>query len=294
MRITAVAKSVIPLRQQEEPCAGRAVFISLVLLCAFGLDAADAGAWERNVHLGVESFTWREFSEGTRAVKESGPRFGAGVTWRHRYGNQATAQYAAEVFGGMVDYDGEACDLFGNCVPAASDVDYVGLRLKGEFGRNAALKSHASLEPFGGLGLDIWRRDVNGGSAEDGTPTAGYIEDWISLHARVGLRARIVVTESSAVFAEGGIKLPLYNSNTAYLSDIGYGNDITVDPGRENSFFAEAGLTVNRITLSAFYDSMRFSESGTEFTVSPAGGIAGFRQPRSESDVYGIRIGWKF
>jgi hypothetical protein len=270
------------------------ILVSFALLCSLVLSPSVSGARERSVYLGIESFTWREFTDGERAVKESGPRFGAGFSWQYEYQNQATWNSAAEVFGGVVDYDGEACDIVGSCVPATSDVNYVGLRLKSEVGRSFGLATVFSLEPFAGLGLDLWRRDVNGGRAQDGTPTAGYIEDWLTLHGRLGLRGRIEFNERAAFFAEGGIKLPVYNRNTAYLSDIGYGNDITLEPGRKNSFFAETGVSIARIRVTVFYDSMRFSQSNTEFAVSAAGTRTGFRQPQSDADVYGIRAGWIF
>lgn len=218
----------------------RAIMVSFALLCALILFPDAAGARERSAYLGIESFTWREFTDGTRAVKESGPRFGAGVNWRHEYQNHSTLQSAAEVFGGIVDYDGEACDIAGACVPATSDVNYIGLRVKSDLGRSFGLTPVFFLEPFGGLGLDLWRRDVNEGTTEDGTPTAGYIEDWVTLHARLGLRGRIEFTATTAAFAEGGIKLPVYNRNTAYLTDIGYGNDITLEPEKKILFLRRA------------------------------------------------------
>lgn len=272
----------------------RAVIFSCTALCALIASADEANARERSVYLGIESFTWREFTDGVRAVRESGPRFGAGVSWRHEYQNQATFRSDAEVFGGIVDYDGEACDIAGTCMPATSDVNYIGLRVKSDFGRVFGMTPASFLEPFGGIGLDFWRRDVNDGTAEDGSPTAGYIEDWFTLHARLGLRGRIDFSRTTAAFAEGGIKLPVYNSNTAYLSDIGYGSDITLEPGRKKSFFAETGIKIDRIRVTVFYDSMRFSPSNTEFAVSPTGGSTGFRQPKSEADMYGIRAGWIF
>ena len=92
------------------------------------------------------------------------------------------------------------------------------------------------------------------------------------------------------MFAEAGVKLPVYNENTAYVSSINYGPDITLHPGKQASYFAEIGIKLSRFQASVFYDGLKFSRSSAVSN----GVIVGAYQPKSTADIYGVKIGASF
>ena len=260
-----------------------------VVACYGSLLTQAAIADESRVYLAVESFTWKEFDDTERAVKESGTLYGVGFSYQKEFDSHITLRPVFELFGGRVDYDGHACDLVGICQPAMSKVGYFGVKLEGDLGRMFRPDESFFVEPFGGLGLRAWTREINNGTAADGSATAGYREKWATLYARFGLRGGMELTSRTQLFAEAGVKLPFYNENTAYVSGIGLGPDVTLYPGKQASFFAETGIKLNRFTASVFYDGLRFSKSSTV-----SNGFIAAHQPRSTADIYGVKLGVVF
>ena len=159
-----------------------------------------------------------------------------------------------------------------------------------------------SLEPFAGLGIRAWMRHIenSNGTTQTGQPVqvSGYTEQWTTLHARLGARGDMEISQTKLVFIEAGVKLPLYNENTAYLSTTGLAPDVTMHPGRQPSLFIEAGILflrmgesikINRVKASVFYDGMRFSRSPDVVKQSHI-----TYQPRSTADIYGVKMGILF
>lgn len=268
-------------------CTKKLLLVFPVFCSVFLAQPVFAGEW--NAYAVPHRFTWREFVEGERAVMESGLLFGLGISYFRELEGSVTLRPAAEIFGGNVDYEGQACDGVGVCVPATSTVNYFGLKLEADIGGRFRTSGRFIIEPFGGLGFRVWTRDINNGTTADGSPTAGYVEDWLALYARLGTRANLAVSERRRFYAEAGVKLPIYNENTAYVSDIGQGPDITMNPGKQAAFFAEAGVKISKFRGSIFYDSLRFPQSPPE-----TNGFITAYQPRSTMDLYGFRLGFVF
>ena len=272
-------------------------FITLLGFTVFiyGSTISPARAAEMNVYAAAEDFTWKEFADdGSRLLKESGVLAGVGLVYWKELPDHVTIKPLAELFGGTVDYEGQACDRFTNiCIPARTDVDYFGLKLQGEIGKRSRTEAGYFVEPFGGLGFWGWYRDINSGTAADGRATAGYTEQWITFNARLGLRSGRELSAEKQVFAEAGVKYPLYNRNTAYLSDAGLGDDITLHPGKQSSLFAEAGMKIKRLSISLFYDSFKFSKSNVLEKIEGSF-ISRQWQPKSTMDLYGLKVGVVF
>jgi hypothetical protein len=270
----------------------RLSFSVLLSICAFWGPLAQeilAGPGELTGYFTVQSFDWKEFAEGSRAVRETGPLFGIGIEYPVHLGERVTAKPSAEIFGGSVDYDGHACDIFGDdCEAAETTVSYFGVQLQGDVGRRLPAGS-ASLEPFAGLGFRYWRRNIDEGTTVTGTPVSGFTEDWVSLYARAGLEVGVDLSERRRLFFLAGAKLPFFTQNTAYTSSLGQGDDLELRPGKQVSFFGEAGVELDRFSVSLLYDSFRFPQSPTVFN----GFTAGY-QPRSTMDLYGLKLGWTF
>ncbi len=266
-------------------------------LCILASGASTASAGEAVGYFAVDSFLWKEFDEdGTRLVKESGPLFGVGFSYQAVYQNDLIFTPAIELFGGRVDYEGQACSITtGICIASTSNVRYFGVKLDGDLGMRFGEPGDLSVEPFVGIGLRSWLRDIADGMAADGSPTAGYSEEWFTLNGRVGIRAAGGFGRGNQVFVQGGVKLPIYNSSTAYLSDIGFTNDTTVEPGKKLSFFAETGVRVDRLQASMFYESLRFSKSNVDQTMSIFDARPRFfLQPKSSMDLYGVKLAYVF
>jgi hypothetical protein len=244
---------------------------------------------EPEVYAGIESFTWREFDAFGQILKESGPRYEVGFTNTHEFPNHMTLKPRIEFFGGDVDYNGQACDIFGNCVPASTNTRYFGLKGEMDLGGRLPVSESFVLEPFGGLGIRGWSRKI-----EDSAFAAGYTENWTTFYGRLGLRAEQHLSGRSKLFIEGGVKLPIRTSNYIDDSDVSY-SSINLHPKNEPSFFAEAGAKMNVFSVSAYYDSMRFKQSDVVYNYDPFSGLVlGFFQPKSESDMIGVRFGYLF
>jgi len=263
---------------------GEALILACVLFC--GLMPAQVFAEnESDVYLVLENYTWKEFSGGTRLLKEAGPLFGVGFAYQFKFRDEVTLKPGVEIFVGSVDYDGapNAGGLF------KTTTDYFGLKLQAEVGRRFALGKAFSIEPIAGIGLRAWMRDINDGRAEDGSPADGHNEEWVTLHLRLGVRGGLDLSNASALFAEVGLKVPLYNESTRYVANGGLDDQVTMHPGKMVSLFAETGLKLRTFRISVFYDGLRFSESDVEYNSS-----VGYYQHESRADIYGIKAASTF
>ncbi len=231
---------------------------------------------EIDIYLKVESFTWEEFNDnGGRFVKESGPIYGLGVSAKSDITSALTLKGKGELFGGRVDYDGRTQ----GGMPLKTDTDYFGVKIEGDMGWKFIVAEKSFLEPFAGLGWRRWRRDI-----KDTSSATGGEELWSSIYARLGIRGDHAFSERTKAFAEGGIKLPIYNQNETDIIDV------TLEPGKDKaSAFAEVGFKWAKLKASVFYEGMRFSKSDPEIG-------NGFKvwQPESKADIYGVNAGVAF
>ncbi len=258
----------------------------LVVLCSVSIAARAAFAGDADIYVAFDSFVWKEFDDdGSRLLKESGTLEGVGFSYQKEFSDHMTLNPKVELFGGNVDYYGSTQ----SGVPVTTTVNYFGVKLEGDLGRKFRMTKPFFLEPFGGLGLRAWSRDIHDATVQNGSSALGYMEEWITVHARLGLRGGMDISQSTRFFMEGGVKLPLYNVNTAYLSSKGLGPDVTLHPGLQSSLFAEAGMRLNHFMGSVFYDGLRFSRSDN---VAVSGGVV--FQPRSTADIVGLKLGIAF
>lgn len=251
-------------------------FSMLSIIVNINLFSTPAAAVESDVYFSAESFTWKEFSNnGAQILKESGPIFALGASMISSNMKGLIFEGKAEVFGGVVDYDGQT--LAGSSCD--TNVDYYGSKLEGGLGWKFMVGQKVSVGPIGGLGVRIWSRNINSTSN-----AFGYDELWSSFYGILGLRGDILVSGTMKVFAEGGAKLPIYNQNRINFLDV------TLEPGNEVSPYGELGLKWKRLKVSVFYEGMRFSKS------DPQLGGAWFilYQPESKADIYGVSVGLVF
>jgi len=272
----------------------RLVATALFCLLIQSVPFAALASNEAELYVGAESFTWREFGETGQILKESGPRYELGFTNLHEFQSQLTLKPRIEFFGGNVDYKGQACDLYGNCEPAKTTTHYGGEKFEIDLGKRVRASKSFILEPFGGLGLRSWYRSIDDSILASGTFATGYTENWQTLYGRLGVRAEQYFSKRDKISVEAGLKLPMSTSNYIDDRNISY-SSITLHPKNRPSVFAEVGVKVNWFHISAYYDTMRFKQSDVVYQYDPfVGSYIGYLQPKSESDMLGIRIGVDF
>lgn len=258
--------------------------IALTLMVAASGPALAEGTPE--VYLKMESFAWEEYGQaGERLLKESGVLPGVGFSYHNVLESGMTMRPRVEIFSGTVDYEGAT---WGG-TPVSSDVDYFGFR--GEFDIGVQVGDDVIVEPFGGIGIRAWDREINDSITATGTRAIGYKEEWRMTYMRVGLR--FISPPDGAVQGhfELGAMVPLHTENTARLSEKFTAGDVTLEPDGKTTLFAEAGFKKGHFKMSAFYEELRFGKSSPE--IEPISGFYLY-QPRSEADMFGLRLGAAF
>lgn len=263
--------------------------LSLLALCASSVAAAESGVVrEASLYPFIQHFTWEEFGDNRdRILKESGPQFGLGGDLKlgllERDSGTMTLGVKVELSGGEVDYDGQ----FQDGTPHSTDVTYFGTYEQVTLGWEVPYRE-AAIEPFGGLGYRWWLRDLQGGG--------GYTEYWTSLSTLVGLRSSYPLGSETRLSVMGAARYPFYNRND--VEDYPGVGSIELKPEGEWSAVAEAGIRYRRLFATLYYENFIFPESDTVTRYnayrSPTPGPSRFMQPRSESEIFGLRVGWAF
>jgi hypothetical protein len=271
----------------------RSLIPLLALLCLIGsvVPASAAPSAQATGYLSAQYFTWREYSEGRRLLEETGPVYAGGAVLdlllTPERPHSLVLRGKAELFGGVVDYNGET--QAPNPVPVQTRVSYLGTRQELDLGvRHAA--ADWTLEPFLGLGYRWWLRGLQDSTSTAGDPVSGYTEYWQTFYARLGGRARYHAASGVTLFAEAGGKYPLYTGNT--VDFVGSGKT-TFRPDPLWSAFAETGASWRHLKVSASYEGFRFDASPV-VVINSNSGPKPFFQPVSSSDLFGLNLGWTF
>jgi hypothetical protein len=275
-----------------------AVFLAFAASPVFAGQAGRVEEW--SLYPSFQYFTWEEFRDGARILKENGLLVGAGGTARFDlYDRKLMLKAKGELFGGDVDYNGRTQqDLLNPALserPVKTDVIYFGIKAETDMGWRFPL-AQGSFEPFAGLGYRWWLRSLRESTTLDANgnplPVGGYPEYWQSLYARLGARAAWSYGGDLSLFAEAGGKYPLYNENLADFPGTGR---VAIKPGKAWSAFAEIGATRKRFRTTLFYEGFRFSQSARVRAFSSFdNSIVELSQPKSDSDIFGVNLGWLF
>jgi hypothetical protein len=270
------------------------IVAALLLFAAANVSAAQFGGVEElSAYPFLQYVTWKESNHGTQLLKEDGFLYGAGAAIRVDLLKTETGSLMlkgkAELFGGVVDYDGQTQPP--NPLPVKTDVTYIGARGESDLGWRFPLQDF-SIEPFAGIGYRWWLRDLHDSTAFDpvqrrNVSVGGYTEYWQTVYTRLGARMDYTLSDSLKLFGEAGAKYPFYNSNTIEFTDVG---EKTIRPGSAWSAFVEIGARYKRFRPAVFYEGFRYSQS----PLVPIGGNRAIFQPESESDIFGISLGWAF
>jgi len=253
------------------------IILGLLLLCPVTAPPAHSaqfgGIRELSVYPFIQYFTWEEYSGGERLLKESGPQYGAGgvikLALLEGSAGALTLSDRLEFFGGVVDYDGQYQDG----IPLKTDVNYFGVMNQLDCGWAIPLQA-VTVEPFAGLGYRWWLRDLQG--------SGGYTEYWSTLYGVFGMRSQYRLSGDSDFFVSGAAKYHFHNRNNVDFPGTG---EVELEPGSDWSVIADAGIRYRQLVTSVYYENFVFPKSPVS---------KGLFQPRSESEIFGLRIGWAF
>ena len=245
-----------------------------IALGAATLSAAGAAWADWSVGGGFESFRWKEST--SPAVKESGLRWTLDLTWQQSKEPGLSAGYNLKFYNGNVDYTGA---FIGTGTPVSGETHYRGLINEIQ----AIYRMPQNLvDVVLAAGWDRWDRDL----------TSQQQESWDVFYAKLGANFNALTRQG--VFGSAGVKYPVYTRENAHLTAAGFDQNPRLRPGKDFSFYATLGYRVNPAwDVMAYYDSYRFKESN-HVAVTSGGSLFDVFQPKSDMDVFGMKIQYNF
>jgi hypothetical protein len=263
--------------------------ILLLVIIAVLIPGQSTGAeapseFGRRVDFGVQvqDYKWAEYADdGNKLLEETGNLFGLTC-------NIESAKNFIDWRTGMIFFLGEV-DYKGRTwtdIPVTTDVLYAGTKLFIDAVPGYRLDSGLWLKSFVGFGGEFWLRDLDDTKTPNGDPVKGAREWWGCIYGRAGLGAEYPIADNMTVFAEGGVKLPIYARNEANFLVSG-NPSAGLEPEQDFSGFGNIGLRWKQWGAKVSYDSLRFDRSD-----AVSSGLFNLYQPKSESDVYSVVIFW--
>lgn len=246
-------------------------------ICALLFLAAPARGEDVELYVRAEQFTWEEFANGERLLKEDGPRYGLGMRGVIEDFNTWRLAVRAEGMFGEVDYDGHT--FAGD--PVMDNTDYIGVRGELYASLFPVATNGVSLHPTFGVGSRYWIRRLAEGNVDKG----GYDEAWTVVYGRLGVELVCAVSSKTRLYANINVRPALYN-NTYYNIEIEDEETFSLSPGRETTWDLEAGLAHGNCKLSFFYETLDFDRS--DVRVIPPFEVF---QPESEGRMMGVQFG---
>lgn len=264
------------MKQTPSPCTSPLIR-RLVFMAGFAMCALTARGESVELYGRLEQFTWKEFVDGDRILKEDGPRVGVGVRGIIEDFNTWRLGLRAEGVIGSVDYDGMT--MGGD--PAKDKTDYLGLRAE-----LYSLLLHPSADrinvhPILGIGSRYWVRRLAQGIPDRG----GYDEGWLTVYAQIGAQIQWVITPDAQLYANAIFRPAIYNT-TYYSIELDDEETFWLKPGKRPTWELEAGLSIAHVRFAVFYETLSFGESNVR-VVPP---LEAF-QPESEGKIIGAQIG---
>ena len=263
----------------------------LICACAvtsFGITQAKPKTYNVRLYGLVEHFEWEETFNGEKFVEESGPLFGLGGELDFQATDRIWLEGRGEIFGGDVDYDGFIQTFDGDLVPYESDTTYFGAKFEGDAAYKMPLSDDFYVKPYAGLGVRAWERTLDTGTSDEFIGDYGYVEDWVTIYAIAGLGGGLSLNKDTELFGKIEIHIPIDNTIHDDLSNLGGPSDIELEPGKENSMYADAGINIKMFTASVFVETLKFSQSPLDDKYHAV------LQPDSESTMVGVKAGLVF
>lgn len=232
----------------------------------------------RSVWIGgaLDHFDWKEISpNGSTFLTEDGWLVGVVGGAQAPLVPGWLVEGRAKFYTGLVDYDGSLQTLLGNR-DYKSKTTYLGF--EGELlARHPLPGRSVSIQPFGGVGLAAWQRELDTDSYGD-VGRYGYTENWASFLALLG-----------SDFAVGpwrtrlALRLPLVNEETVDID----GDEIELEPGRTPGFQVEVAYARGPWHYLLGFTADDYRRSDTDSS-------GRFLQPESERRLVSVQVGRTF
>lgn len=267
----------------------KAIIVCLLTLSSLAhAEALKSKSFNFRLYGLAEQYEWKEYLDGQRVLKESGPLFGLGGELWLRIAEPIWIEGRGELFIGDVDYDGAIMTTDGDLIPYKSTTEYAGLKVDGDIAIKMPIGSKVNFKPYAGFGCRAWRRTLDTAIGDDYIGEYGYEEDWVTVYGIIGCRGEISVSQNGELFARIEARLPINNSMKADLSNIDGPSNVELEPGKRPSLYADAGLNMTPITVSFFVETLEFSESPMDDKYQA------IFQPESKSTMVGAKFGIGF
>jgi hypothetical protein len=289
------------------------LFSSGVVAAADSLTGEDAVA----LSLGVEYFSWREYSDNRQLLEERGPRMFAELGMRKSIGNSDFVSLLGRLYLASVHYDGETTG-------SASPIPITSNSIYGGWGAEANYHLHLFALPAEssdiyltfGLGYEAWLRSIQDTRAAGvETPVPGYLEKFQIPYLRLGF----LYHYEGRIYLQAGAKVPLDIKEEVGFSRF-YSEDdprvrldnVFLEPQAQTSLYASLRYFFNRsFGLHIYYDSYRMQASeksivtangqtlyweGSSWKVNPDSKDRPLRvsQPESRQDTIGLLFSYLF
>jgi len=264
----------------------------IAAICIAEAQTTGAGKVEKNYNIRIyglaENFEWTEYFQGQELLEESGPIFGLGGDLEFKIAGGVWIEGGGEIFAGDVDYDGHIMTSDNKLIPYDSTTSYEGIKIEGDLAYQHTLPHSSYIKPYAGAGIRAWRRTLDTELSDRYIGRYGYEEDWATLYGILGIKVAMSLSADRFLFAAIEGHFPFENEMSVDLSNQNGPSDIDLDPGKENTWYAEAGFDASPFTVSVFYETLEFSQS------PPADDHPRIFQPRSEAEVVGLKLGFFF
>ncbi len=258
------------------------IFVALIPLHAIGSETVSEKLRRVDFGIQVQDYKWKEYADdGNKLLEETGNLYGLTCDFESTKKNLGWRS-GINLFLGEVDYNGRTW----TDIPVTTDVLYAGTKLFIDAVPGYRFDSGLWLKSFAGLGGEFWLRDLDDTKTPGGDPVNGGREWWGCIYGRMGLGAEYPVAEEVVIFAEGGIKLPIYARNEVdfYVSG---SSSAGLEPEQDFSGFGHIGLRWKQWGAKVSYDSLRFDRSD-----AVSSGLFNLYQPESQADVYSVVVFW--
>jgi hypothetical protein len=266
------------------------------LLCSFHVLTSAAAVADNSgstsqdarwsLEAGLESFRWREHDDdGQRLLTEQGPRFVYGATLGNFFHADAGVIVEMRLGGllGEVDYDGQ--DNNGRYVGTVTDYSGLYSEIDGGY-RFVGLVQGVTIDLFGGLGMDDWRREIDGSVNSIGQTVSGFTEDYDVNYLRYGIGFTLREAYPNG-YLQVGFRRPFSISEQVKIQ----GQTVNLSPGERASAFLTYRIMLGRegSYVKFYYAGYRLKKSETEVV-----GPNQVWQPRSDTDTLGIVLGYVY
>ena len=262
-----------PSSDRTPPGRWRRSVFALVLLLVAPIARA-----ELTLYAGVEYFDWREST--SPSVQETGPLALGGLIWMQNQERGLLLGYRGEIYAGSVNYNGAT---FAGA-PLQSTTDYLGILNEGQVRFRIPAWPTEHVDVMLSVGADLWRRELS----------SDQKEDWAVFYARFGVELGPSPGKAGWI-GSAGVKYPFYVYENAHLTDIGFDQNPTLNPGGSWSGYASFGYRFGgHWSVVGFYDSYRFQQSPSVQVSVDGVPVGSVFQPKSSLDVVGVTVLYTF